>query len=171
MTSLEEIINWIFGGQVDASKIVTILVGIYAVVKSITEWAAKKKFNASDSENKELKKELEKEREQRKQDAKEFKQCMSMLADVVLTAYLSSNTIPEETKKTLGYIGTKLDKVAGIELQPVTQKLIDVAENIVPAANLQEHKEELMEATEVAEQVIDDANEVVQQAIDKIKVS
>ena len=44
MESLEQIVNALFGGQITADQIITILVGIFAVIKTITEWKAKVKL-------------------------------------------------------------------------------------------------------------------------------
>lgn len=166
MESLEQIINWIFGGSVDASKIISILVAVYAVIKSITEWIAKKKLLQATQQETTTQKKLQ----EAKEDINTLKGCVSMLSDVVLTAYLSSNTIPEEVKKQLGHIGAKLNKAAGVDLEPVTSKLIEVVTTIAPDSNLKEHKEELKAATEVVEEAIDAGNEVVSEAIDKIKL-
>lgn len=167
MESLENVINWIFGGQVDASKIITILVCIYAVVKSVTEWIAKKKLLKAETAETNTQKDLK----QTKKELEELKECTSLLSDVVLTAYLSSNTIPEETKKKLGAIGEQLDHVAGIDLKETTHKLIDVATTVAPQLSLNEKKEEIDAAVEVVEDAIDAANDVAQSAIDKIRVS
>lgn len=167
MESLENIINWIFGGQVDASKIITILVGVWAVVKSITEWIAKKKLIKAEISETNTQKQLA----AAKEEIAELKQCCSLLSDVVLTAYLSSNTIPEETKKKIGSIGEQLDHVAGIDLKKTTHQLIDVATTIAPQLSLNEKKEEIDAAVEIVEDTIDAANDVAQAAIDKIKVS
>lgn len=166
MESLEQIINWFFGGQVDASKIITILVGIWAVVKSITEWVAKKKLMTAVQQENETQARLK----QAKEEIGELKKCTSMLADVVLTAYLSSNTIPEETKKRLGYIGTELDKIAGVDLKDATNKLIDAATTVAPQLSLEEKREEIDAAVEITEEAIDAANEVAQSAIEKIRI-
>lgn len=167
MESIEEIINWIFGGQVDASKIISIVVAVYAVVKSITEWVAKKKLIKAGAEQTALLKELQLAREENKQ----LKTSISKLGDIVLTSYLSSNTIPVEVKKELGKIGNELNKVAEIPLSETTNKLIEAVTVVAPQNSLNEHKEELQEASMLAEEVIDGANEIVQDAIDKIKVS
>ena len=164
--SLEEIINWVFGGQVDAAKIITILVSIYAVVKSITEWIAKRKLIKAGLEQSALLEELKLAR----QENKTIKTALSKFGDVVLTAYLSSNTVPVEVKRELGKIGSELNTVAGIPLADTTNKLIEVVTTVAPNTSLNEHKEELQEASLLAEEVIDNANEVVQEAIDKIKI-
>lgn len=167
MAELEEIINRIFGGQVDASKIVSILVGVYAIVKSITEWISKKKLLKAEVEQTALLKELKLAREENKK----LKTCVAKLGDVVLTSYLSSNTIPPETKLQLGKIGSELNKAADIPLAETTNKLIEAVSVVAPQNSLVDHKEELQEASLLSEEVIDGANEVVQDAIDKIKVS
>ena len=62
MESLEQIVNWIFGGQVDASKIISIIVAVYAVIKSITEWVAKKKLLQATQQETTTQKKLEEAR-------------------------------------------------------------------------------------------------------------
>ena len=166
MESVEQVINWIFGGQVDATKIVTILVAIWAVVKSVMEWRAKKKLLTMDASENETQRQLK----EAKAEIGEMKKCVSMLSDALLTAYLSSNTIPPETKKQLGHIGAELNKVAGIDLKDATGKLIDAATAIAPDLSLGEKREEIDAAVEITETAIDAANEVAQSAIDKLKV-
>ena len=167
MASIEEIINAIFGGSISADKIISIIVAIYAVVKSITEWIAKKKLIKAGLEQTALLQELKLAREENKN----LKGCVAKLGDVVITAYLSSNTIPVEVKRELGKAGNELNKFADIPLSDTTTKLIESVTMVVPDNKLNEHKEELHEATELAEEIIDGANEIVQDAIDKIKVS
>lgn len=166
MTSVEEIINWIFGGQVDASKIISIVVAVYAVVKSITEWIAKKKLIKAGLEQSALLEELKLAREENKS----LKTAVAKLGDVVLTAYLSSNTVPVEVKRELGKIGDELNKAADIPLSDTTTKLIGVVTQIVPNNDLVKHQEEITEATKLAEDVIDNAAELAQSAIDKLTV-
>ena len=167
MASVEEIVNAIFGGTVSADKIISILVAIYAVVKSITEWVAKKKLIKATNEQTALTQQLKLAREENKQ----LKTCVSKLGDIVLTAYLSSNTVPVEVKQQIGTIGSELNKVAEIPLADTTKKLIEVVTEVVPNNTLNEHKEELEEASKLTEDVIDGANDLVQNAIDKIRVS
>ena len=165
--SLEQIVNWVFGGQVSLSDISAILVAIYAVVKSVTEWIAKKKLLKATAEQTQLTSELKLAREENKQ----LKGCIAKLGDIVVTAYLSSNTVPIEVKKQLGTIGSELNKVAEIPLADTTLKLLDAVNTVAPNNNLNEHKEEIEQASKLAEEVIDNANDLVQDAIDKIKVS
>ncbi len=165
--SLEQIVNWIFGGQVSVADISAIVVAIYAVVKSITEWIAKRKLIKATQEQTALTQELKLARDENKQ----LKTCVAKIGDIVVTAYLSSNTVPVDVKKQLGTIGNELNKIADIPLADTTVKLIDAVNSVVPNTTLNEHKEELQEASLLAEEVIDNANDVVQDAIDKIKVS
>ena len=165
--SLEQIVNWIFGGQVSLSDISALLVAGYAVVKSITEWIAKKKLLKAANEQTQLTAQLKLAREENQQ----LKGCIAKLGDIVVTAYLSSNTVPIEVKKQLGTIGNELNKAAEIPLADTTLKLIEAVNTIAPNNTLNEHKEELEEASKLAEDVIDGANDLVQDAIDKIKVS
>lgn len=167
MESLEQIINWIFGGQVDVSKIIVILTSIYAVIKSITEWAAKKKLLLAETAESKTQKDLK----NAKEEIAQLKQCISSLGDVVLTAYLSSNTIPTEVKQKIGHYGEQLQKAADLELTSSTEKLIELATEVIPQANLNEKKEEILAATEIAEEAVDAANDIAQDAIKKIKLS
>lgn len=166
MSSVSEIINWIFGGQVDASKIVSILVGIYAIIKSITEWRAKRKLLKADLEQTQTQKEISLVREENKT----LKTAIAKLGDVILTAYLSSNTVPVEVKREISKFGDELNKAAEIPLAETTMKLINVVSEVVPMESLNEHKEEINEAAKLAEDVIDGAAELAQSAIDKISV-
>jgi len=164
--SASEIINLIFGGQVDASKIISILVGAYAVVKSITEWIAKKKLLKATNEQSQLAAELKSAREENK----ELKKAIGKFGDIVITAYLSSNTVPVEVKRELGKFGSELNKIAEVPLAETTVKLVDIVQSVVPVESLNEHKEEITEAAKLAEDVIDSANELAQNAIDKISI-
>lgn len=166
MISFEDFMNAIFGGQVSADKIISIIVAIYAVVKSITEWIAKKKLIKASAEQTALLQELKLAREENKK----LKTGVAKLGDIVLTAYLSSNTVPVEVKRELGMIGNELNRAAEIPLSDTTNKLIEVVTVVVPKNSLNEHKEEIQEATKLAEDVIDGANEIAQEAIDKIKI-
>jgi len=159
MSSVSDIINWIFGGQVDASKIISILVGVWAVVKSITEWRAKKKLIKASAEQSAL-----------VEENKNLKTSIAKLGDIVLTAYLSSNTVPVEVKREISKFGEELNKAAQIPLAETTVKLIQVVSEVVPMESLNEHKEEIVEAAKVAEEVIDGAAELAQSAIDKISI-
>jgi len=164
--SVEEILNIIFGGQVDISKITTILVAVWGVVMSIFEWRAKKKLLKADAEA--TRQELEIKNQEK--EIKNLETCVSKLCDVVLTAYLTSNTVPEETKRTISVIGSELNKVAEIPLTEQTNKLIAAVSQIIPET-INEKKEEILEHTQKVEETIDKVNNVAQEAINKIKLS
>lgn len=166
MTSFEEVIKFLFGESFDVSKVVAIIVAIYAVIKSITEWRAKRALLKKEQEETALTKELKLAREENK----ELKKAIGKLGDVIITSYLSSNTIPVEVKREIGKFGDELNKVAEIPLAETTKKLVEVVSEVVPESNINEHKEELEEATKLAEEVIDSANELAQDAIDKISI-
>ncbi len=167
MSSLEEIINVIFGGQVDASKIIVILVSIYAFVNSITERLAKKKVWSKEVEETQTQKDLK----ALKQKQKAVCECISSLADIVLTAYLSSNTIPVETKQKIAAEGEKLKCVGEIDLTESTNKLIAAATSTIPQETLNEKKEKINEAVKEVGETTKTANDAVQAAINNIKVS
>lgn len=157
--SFEEVLNVLFGGQFDASKVAAIIVFIYAIVKSITEWIAKKKL---------LK--LSAKEDKKEQELALLKEGVAKLGDIVITAYLSSNTVPVETKRELSKLGNELNTVAKIPIAETTKKLIDVVSEAAPCDDLVKHKEEIEEAAKTVEKVIDTANDLAQDAIDKITV-
>ena len=157
--SFEEVLNVLFGGQFDASKLAAIIVFIYAIVKSITEWIAKKKL---------LK--LAAKEDKKDQELALLKEGVAKLGDIVITAYLSSNTVPVEVKRELGKLGDQLNKVAKIPLAETTTKLIEVVTEVTPNNDLIKHKEEIEEAAKTVEKVIDTANDLAQDAIDKITI-
>ena len=157
--SFEEVLNVLFGGQFDASKLAAIIVFIYAIVKSITEWIAKKKL---------LK--LAAKEDKKDQELALLKEGVAKLGDIVITAYLSSNTVPVEVKRELGKLGDQLNKVAKIPLAETTTKLIEVVTEVTPNNDLIKHKEEIEEAAKTVENVIDTANDLAQDAIDKITI-
>lgn len=166
MESLEQVVNWLFGGTVSLDKITSIAVCVFAVIKTITEWISKKKLLKADLQETITQKEIKLAREE---NAK-LKQSISLLSDIVLTAYLSSNTIPAETKKEIGKIGSALNSLAEIPIAETTNKLIEVVTQVIPNNDLLAHKEELEESAKLAEEIIDGANEITQSAIDKIKL-
>lgn len=157
--SFEEILNVIFGGQFDLSKLGAIIVFVYAIVKSITEWIAKKKLL-----------QLSAKEDKKDKEIALIKEGLSKVGDIVITAYLSSNTVPVETKRELAKYGQQLNDIAKIPLAETTNKLIKVVTDVVPNNDLIKHKEEIEKATKEAEKVIDVVNDVAQEAIDKITV-
>jgi len=165
MDSLQGFIDAIFGGSISADKIITIVVAIYAVIKSFTEWRATKKLINSQRTLSGVEQELIEERKENKQ----LKESVSALADIVVTAYLSSNTISSDTKKELVTISNKLKENAGIDLSTPAVKLVEAVENGLNV-DLGTVKQELKEKTEALSETLDIANEVTQNAIDKLTV-
>ena len=165
MDSLKEFVNVVFGGRITVDQIVTILVGIFAVVKSFTEWNAKKKLINSNRTLTAVETELKEEREENKA----LKEACSNLAEIVVTAYLSSNTISSETKKELVTMSNKLKENANINLsKPVTELITAVEKGA--NVDLSDIKQELKTHTETIEEILDVANETAQTAIDKLTV-
>lgn len=165
MDSLNEFVNVVFGGRITVDQIVTILVGIFAVVKSFTEWSAKKKLINSNRTLTAVETELKEEREENKA----LKEACSNLAEIVVTAYLSSNTITAETKKELVTMSNKLKENANINLsKPVTELITAVEKGA--NVDLSDIKQELKAHSETIEEILDVANETAQTAIDKLTV-
>lgn len=165
MDSLKEFVNVVFGGRITVDQIVTILVGIFAVVKSFTEWSAKKKLINSNRTLTAVETELKEEREENKA----LKEACSSLAEIVVTAYLSSNTISAETKKELVTMSNKLKENVNINLsKPVTELITAVEKGA--NVDLSDIKQELKTHTETIEEILDVANETAQTAIDKLTV-
>ena len=165
MDSLKEFVNVVFGGRITVDQIVTILVGIFAVVKSFTEWNAKKKLINSNRTLTAVETELKEEREENKA----LKEACSNLAEIVVTAYLSSNTISSETKKELVTMSNKLKENANINLSKPVTELITAVEKGADV-DLSDIKQELKTHTETIEEILDVANETAQTAIDKLTV-
>lgn len=165
MDSLNDFVNVVFGGRITVDQIVTILVAIYAVIKSFTEWRAKKRLINSDRTLTAVESELQEERKENK----ELKEACSSLAEIVVTAYLSSNTISPETKKELVTFSNKLKENANINFsKPVTELITAVEKGA--NVDLSDIKKELKERTEDIEEILDVANETAQTAIDKLTV-
>jgi hypothetical protein len=165
MDSLNEFVNVVFGGRITVDQIVTMLVAVFAVVKSFTEWSAKKKLINSTRTLTSVEQELKEEREENKA----LKDACSNLAEIVVTAYLSSNTISSETKKELVTMANKLKQNANIKISEPVTALITAVENGVNV-DLSDVKEELKNKTENLEEILDVANETAQTAIDKLTV-
>lgn len=165
MDSLNEFVNVVFGGRITIDQIVTMLVGIFAVIKSFTEWSAKKKLINSTRTLTSVEQDLKEEREENKA----LKDACSNLAEIVVTAYLSSNTISSETKKELVTMANKLKQNANIKISEPVTTLITSIENGVNV-DLSDIKEELKNKTENLEEILDIANETAQTAIDKLTV-
>jgi len=165
MDSLNEFVNVVFGGRITVDQIVTMLVAIFAVIKSFTEWSAKKKLINSTRTLTSVEQELKEEREENKA----LKDACSNLAEIVVTAYLSSNTISSETKKELVTMANKLKQNANIKISEPVTTLITAVENGVNV-DLSDIKEELKNKAENLEEILDVANETAQTAIDKLTV-
>ena len=165
--SVEEIINVIFGGQIDASKIIAIIVFIWSIVKSITEWAAKKKLITKEVEETKTQKDIKALEEKNKNLCK----CVSLFTDALLTAYLSSNTISPEVKQIIGSYGQQLKCIGEIDLTEQTNKLINEVTKAIPNETLNEKKEEIKEEVKTVNDTVKKSNDAVQEAINKIKVS
>lgn len=165
MESLKEIITMLFGDKVTLDQIFTMAVGVFAVIKSFTEWRATKKLIKADKERTAIEEELELQ----KQRNEHLVQACSSLAEIVVTAYLSSNTISSETKKELVTMANNLKENASLQLTKPVTALIEAVEK---GANvdLSTVKQEVLEKTKNIDEVVDIVKESTQNAIDKITV-
>jgi hypothetical protein len=166
MGSLEQIINVIFGGQITVDQIVTILVGAFAVVKSITEWKAKVKLIQAEKQQTATDKDLAKQR----QELQQTKQGLAYLCNIMTTAYLSSNTIDDTTKKRIASYCTQAEKVASIDLTSTTKDLIEVINKHVPGSSLNEKKQDIEANVQLTEELLDSAIQGTTDAIDNLKL-
>lgn len=166
MNELEQFINIVFGGVISVDKIIAIGVAIFAVIKAITEWRAKVKLIKADKELTASDKKLETQQKQ----LNECKQCISLLCNMMTTAYLSSNTIDDTTKKKIAAYSLKAEEISNIDLTAMTSDLIDTINKHVPGTTLNEKKEEIKTDVKAAEERIDAAVEETTSAIDAINL-
>ena len=166
MPDLGQLIQDLFGGQITVSDISTLLVVIFAVIKSFTEWSAKKKLIKAD---KELSSADEKLNAQKK-ELEQCKQCLSLVCNIVATAYLSSNTIDDTTKKKIASYTIKAEEIANIDLTSMTVQLLDTVTKHIPGTNLNEKKESIQAKVKSTEEILDKAIEGTISAIDAINL-
>lgn len=164
MESLETIIEIVFGGEVSVDKITTILVAIFALIKSCTEWIAKKKLIKADKELSSADKKLAAQQ----QELVECKQCVSLLCNIVTTVFLSSNTIDDTVKKKIASYTLKAEEISRVDLTSMTTQLIETINQHVPGTNLNTKKESIKAEVKAAEEILDKAIESSTSAIDAI---
>lgn len=164
MTSVQEIVNWMFGGSVDLSKIVSIAVAIWAVVQGVIAWRSKLAQIRSEGKLKNTISALDELSEENKQ----LKETTSALGNIVVTAYLSNPNIDPETKKQLAAQAQKLDKASGIDLSDATVRIVDAIESYVPGTGLADVRNELEAKAEAVESTLDGLSEGTKSAIDNI---
>ena len=166
MPELEQIIQTLFGGEITVDKITTILVAIFALIKSFTEWFAKKKLIAADKELSSADKKLAAQQ----RELGECKQCIALLCNIMTTAYLSSNTVDDSTKKKIAAYSLKAEELSHIDLTTMTMKLIDTVNQHIPGNSLNEKKEAIKAEVKASEELIDKAIESTASAIDAINL-
>lgn len=166
MESVTEILNNIFGGQITVDKITTILVAIFALIKSITEWKAKKRLIVADKEISSADQKFKAQQE----ELDNLKKSNAMLANIIVTAYLSSNTLDDTAKKKIASYATKADEIAGIEFSELASNLIKTVNNHIPGLSLNEKKEQIINEVKATEEVLDSAIEGAVSAIDALNL-
>lgn len=163
--NFEEILKTLFGdGNIAVTDIIAVISMILTPIISVFYSKMKNKLISSDLSVTKKDKQISEQSEK----IEALEQGLSYLANMIATAYLSSNTIPAETKKIIGSYAEKLDKIAQIDLTGETKKLIEAVAEFVP--NINDKKEEILEATKQTEEIIDSVNEATQNAIDKLKL-
>lgn len=166
MESVEQIINLIFGGRITADQIITILVGIFAVVKTITEWKAKVKLIQAEKQETATDKKLVEQRE----ELQKTKQGLAFLCNIMTTAYLSSNTIDDVTKKQIASYCMQAEQLANLDLTNTAKDLIEVINTHVPGTSLNEKKQEIEANIQLTEELLDSALQGTSDAIDNLKL-
>lgn len=166
MESLETIIEVIFGGNISVDKVTTILVALFAVIKSFTEWFAKKKLIRADKELSSADKKLNAQQK----ELTECKQCISLLCNIMTTAFLSSNTIDDTVKKKIASYTLKAEEVSKVDLTSLTTDLITTINTYVPGTSLNEKKESIKAEVKTTEEILDKAIESSASAIDAINL-
>ena len=160
----QELLKLIFGDDVSISSILAPICAILVPILTVFFNKVKNKLisveTASTTKDKQIAEQAQK--------IESLEKSVSYLGNIISVAYLSSNTIPAETKKVIGSYADKLDKVAGIQLSKDAEKLITQVATFVP--NVNDKKEEILKATQKAEEVIDTVNDATQAAIDKLKI-
>lgn len=164
MESVHQIIENLFGGSVTIDKIVTILVAVFAVVKSFTEWRAKVKLIKADKELSSADMKLA----AMKEELNQLKESNSYLADIIVTVFLSSNTLDDTVKKRIVDYATTMEKISSIDLEPMTRKVIETIAEHIPGSSLALRKEEILTETKATEQLLDSAAEDANSMIDKL---
>ena len=166
MESLEQIINALFGGQITADQIVTMLVGIFAVIKTITEWKAKVKLIQAEKQQTATDKDLAKQRA----ELQETKKGLALLCNIMTTAYLSSNTVDNATKKQIASYCKQAEELAVIDLTATSKDLINVINTHIPGTSLNEKKQEIEAHIQLTEELLDSALQGSSDAIDNLKL-
>lgn len=166
MESLETIIEILFGGEISVDKITTIFVAIFAIIKSFTEWFAKKKLISADKELTSADLKLSAQ----SKELAECKQCISLLCNIVTTAYLSSNTIDDTVKKKIASYTLKAEEVSKIDLTSLTTDLIETINTHVPGTTLNQKKESIKAEVKATEELLDNTIESTKSAIDAINL-
>lgn len=166
MESLEQIIETIFGGQITVDKVITILVGIFAVIKTFTEWSAKVKLIKAEKQQTATDKDLA----QQRQELDYTKKALAYLCNIMTTAYLSSNTVDDTTKKKIASYCLLAEEVAGVNLTAVSKDLISIINEHVPGSSLNEKKEEIEANIQLTEELLDSTIKGAADAIDNLKL-
>ncbi len=166
MTSVEEIVNIIFGGKVNVADICSIIVAIWGVVMSIVTWRAK--VNAIRKDNAMLSK--DKQIEAQRQELDELKKAISGLSSLITDAYLSNANVSADTKKVLASQAEKIAKIADLDLSAEAEKLIEKAQEYAPDSDLVKHAEDVKAEVAASEEVLDTVSEEAQTALAKLNV-
>lgn len=166
MTSVEEILNIIFGGQINVADVMAIIVMIWSIVQSIIAWRAK--VRAIRADNTILKK--DEQIAAQTEEIKELKLAISGLSNIIVDAYLSNANVSADTKKALATQAENIAKIASIDFSSATEKIIEKAKEYAPDSDLIKHEEDVKAEVAAAEQILDSVSDAAKDALAKLSV-
>lgn len=166
MTSAEQVLKIIFGGNVSIEAICNIILVIYTVVVSILSWRAKikeiRKSNEIVAKDAQI--------EQQRKELEDLKNAVAGLGDIIVDAYLANPNVDADTKRALATRAEKIAKLSNLNLSETTEKLIGKATEYAPDSNLVKHAEDLRAEAAAADELLDTVSEAAQDAISRMKI-
>ena len=163
MDSVQHLISTMFGGEITVDKVVTMLVGAYAVVKSVTEWRAKAKLIKADKQLTETDRQLK----EQKKELEEIKSGLSNLGEMLCVAYLANPNVEETTKKKIAVAATNLESISNVALTKTTTTLLETVTSYVPGTNISAQKENIdkttQEETSKVTTITEETNSIIEQ--------
>lgn len=166
MTSVEEIVNVIFGGAVSIDGVLTIVVAIWAVIQGIIAWRSKINTIRRTAEG------LAKDEQiaAQKEELDQLKAAIAGLASLITDAYLSNANVDPDVKKRLAVQAENISKIADFNLSAAADKLIEAATEYAPDTDLIKHAEDLKAEAEAADQILDTVSDSAKAALEKLNV-
>ena len=166
MTSVEEIVNVIFGGTVSIEGVCSILVAVWAVIQGVIAWRSK--INAIRKTTEGLAK--DEQIAAQKEELDKLKSAIAGLASLITDAYLSNANVDPDVKKRLAVQAENIAQIAEFSLSNAADKLIEAATEYAPDTDLIKHAEDLKAEAEAADQILDTVSDAAKAAIEKLNV-